>query len=167
MSKLAGFTMLELIVAISIAAIVGSFALVNLGGISTDFNQTDSQTQFRKHLRLAQLQSVNEGGRGVLVLVNNGTGYEFGYDYITNGYDTVAPATYDSGYREWVETFPADIKAVMSASIIFDSRGRVVDPSGELSSVSVALYDTSSGSDVQFAIGCLSTIGVLSFDGSC
>ena len=166
-NKIAAFSILELLVAMSIASILMGTAMIGLQDITLSLNKSDAKAQVRSHLRLAQVQSVNEGGRGVLLLAADGLSYSFGYDYITDGYDTTSPVSYDASALQWTKNLPNLIKISLSKEVIFDSKGRVIDSFGAITDVDVRFYEQSSGSDVLYENACLSSIGVMTFGATC
>lgn len=157
-----GFTILELIVAVALAGILTAAALLNVSELRVTFNKSDAQNQVREQLRVAQFQSVAEGGRGVFVIAADGKSYLFGYDYLP--YDTTNPIAPDVNSMKWKYNMPQYTKIASTEQIIFNSQGNVTDKDGILISPTLTFSETSTGSDVQYSIAKLSATGVLTFN---
>ena len=155
-----GFSMLEMAVSVSIALIIGGFAVSNYASMRVTFNKADAINQLREDLRIAQLESVSEGGRGVLAIASDGLSYSFGYDYLP--YDKTDPIEPDT--VRWLSKMPKYTKIETNKDIIFNSQGNVIDKDGVLQDVEMTLYDTHTETDVIYQSVILSTTGVLNFE---
>ena len=153
-----GFSLMELLVSIALVTIIGAAAVIGISDLRGSYDRLSAMAEFEEHLRLAQLKSVSEGGRGILVVATGGASYSFGYDYLP--YDTTSPFTPDT--TEFSKNMPNLITISVSGTIIFNSSGRVIDENGIFTSHTITLYDSRTGSPVQFATGTLTSTGVLS-----
>ncbi len=155
-----GFSLLDLMVAVSIASILGAIGIINYSESSISLNKISVISDFDQDIRLAQLQSVNEGGRGILNIAANGESYSFGYDYLA--YDAAAPITYDT--LVFTTNLPEFITIASDVTIIFDSKGRLINEFGTYNSANITVYDHSSGSAQVFKTAVLSSSGVTTWN---
>ena len=154
-----GFSMVDLIVALSLFLLLSMIALPKLPEYMTTFNRVNARTHLIQDLRLAQAETVTPGCRGIFIIDGDNGGYTFGCDYLP--YDTSDPPSYDE--QEFSRTLPDNITVDSSARIIFNSRGQVVDKDDVLVNRTVELTDTSDGS-VKFMTGTLYSTGVVVVD---
>lgn len=106
------------------------------------------------------MQTVSDGGRGIVVIAADGQSYSFGYDYLP--YDTSAPIEPDAVL--WTEALPASYKLSADSQIIFNSQGRVIDKDGVLNSVGLSFVKNTGGTDTTYATATLTATGVLNIN---
>ena len=150
-----GFTILELLVAISITVVIGAFALPEVGAWYEILDKQNAQIQVLQDLRLAQATTVEQGCQGVLTLDAAGESYTFGCDYVP--FDSSPPIAADSNL--FTSTLPPKVTISVDDQILFNSRGQIVDDQGFLSSRSVTL----SYNESPFLSGTLSATGHFDF----
>ncbi|NBW40782.1 type II secretion system protein [bacterium] len=160
LKKASGFSLLDLLVAISIIGIVGFLGIPQIQNISASFNRLNTRTVFIQDLKQAQAKALTEGCRGIFTFLEDNSGYSFGCDYLA--YDSSYPPQAD--IISFSRSFPSGISVNPSQQIIFNSRGLPVDANDIINSVSVNFVDSSGGSVYAFASGTLFATGLFSFD---
>lgn len=147
-----GFTVLELLVVISIFSLTAGIVLPNVVEITNYLDQSILKKQFESHLRRARVETISSGGIGVLTV--EGERYSFGIDYspFSN-----PPAADD-------QLFAADCPGNTSISsdeiIYFNPRGYLVDEDQELTNINVELRKYE---DV-YCTGAIQAAGTIDFD---
>lgn len=155
-----GYTMMELLVTLSIVAILGLAALPAFTPLSDSFNRLTARSVILQDIKRAQAQALTEGCRGIMTIDGNGESYSYGCDYLP--YDVSDPPAPD--LVTFVRNLPARTEISSSSDLIFNSRGLAVDQDDVISNTTITLYDTSSGSPVQFSQGTLLGTGLFAFD---
>lgn len=155
-----GFTLLELLIILSMISIGAAITIPNLSGMSASFNRLNAKSYVVQDLKRAQAHTITQGCRGIVTISASGTSYSYGCDYLA--YDTSDPPAADS--TTFVRNLPPHTKIATSDTIIFNSRGQAVDADDILSNRTVTFYDTSSGADESFATGTLLGTGVFTIE---
>lgn len=160
LKRLAGFTMLELMVALAIVGVVAYIGVPQLSGISSSFSRLNARTVFLQDLKRAQAQSLTEGCRGIFSVDDDNSGYSFGCDYLA--YDeSETPSADIVTFRR---NLPDRVRMNVSSQIIFNSRGESVDIGDILQNVDVTLSYNEGGTYAPYATGTLLGTGLFSFD---
>lgn len=120
----AGFTSIELLVAMVILAIL-SYSGVNqymqtLGA----FKRMSALNQFESDMRRARIESITQGGRGLVLESGDGHGYRIGIDYFPFASTPIIET------QLFASDFGDEIGFDASDEIIFNSRGFLVDETG-------------------------------------
>ena len=155
-----GFTVIELLVGISLFSILSLIGILNYSKISFSYKKFDALSQVTEDLRIAQQQTVSEGGRGIFVIAADGKSYSFGYDYLP--YNLTEPIVPDSIL--WSNNLPKLITVESTDLIIFNSQGRVVDKDGVIISPTLTFKDTYDSAENIFRTGELSSNGIFSLN---
>lgn len=151
----AGFTILELIVVIMMLSILAHGAVSGTMATLKSADKNSARVQVVQDLRRAQATSVTEGCRGIFEVINSGSQYTYGCDYLP--YDTDPIPSADS--ITFTGTLPNGITMTTDSLIIFNSRGQVVNTNYSLVTRTVTL--TTVGQD--FATGTLRATGFFSY----
>lgn len=155
-----GFSVVELLVTITIASILASTAIGQFVEINSVFDRWNARTLLLQDIRFAQAKSVTQGCRGVFTISGGGNSYSFGCDYLD--YDTVDPITADAIFIN--RTFPTSISLSVDDTIIFNPKGQIINPTGALETRTLALTDTGGGESVEFSTASIFATGVFVFD---
>jgi len=158
-----GFSILELIVAITVFAIVGSAAVGSFKDLSPSYLRSQASSQIVEDLRLAQATAVLEGCRIIFRIDSGANGYSIGCDY--EAYDTTNPIESDVEFDS--KTLPRNISISYDSTIpvIFNSRGQIIDEDGLLDTRTItASYDNGSGTSDDFFSARILATGVLDFN---
>lgn len=156
----AGFTVIEMLIAIVILAILGKTAISMTVSTLDSADKSSAEVQVVQHLRRAQATAVTEGCRGIFATGNSGQSYSFGCDYLP--YSTATPPVPDSTFFNYY--LPTGITISTSALIIFNSRGQCVDSSNVLTTRTVTLTSSQSVTPYDFATGTLRATGFFSYN---
>lgn len=159
-SNMHGFTLFELLIAISILAITAAIALPNYTELNASIERMNVRQLLLQDLRRAQAESVTHGCRGIFKIAANNRSYNFGCDYLN--YDTSSPPSADSTI--FARNLPIYFYAASDMTVIFNSKGQIVDEFGFLDSRQITLSENSSGSLVDFATGNILGTGVFEYD---
>ncbi len=154
----AGFTLMELIVTLSIAAIFGRVAAFEFPALVQSFNRMDARSLVVQDIKRAQAEAITWGCRGVVTVIEGGREYTFGCDFLD--YDTNIPPAADRIFLH--RELPDRIILSVSGPIIFNSRGHAVDPYGDMNNVQVSILE--SGRAAPVAQGTLLGTGVFGYD---
>lgn len=152
-----GFTLVELLVAMSIMALVGYVAVPHISAMTSGFDAVNAQSYVLHDLKRAQAQTVLEGCRGILEIDPSGRSYTFGCDYLP--YDTNNPPQHD--VMIFQRNLPGTVSISTTGPIIFNSRGQAVDSDDVINNVTVTLRE--GGVDV-VATGVLLGTGVFAYE---
>ena len=154
-----GFSVLELLVAMAITAILSFVALPKLATLSESFNRVNAKSYLLQDIKRAQAETITQGCRGIIVVSAGGDSYSFGCDYLA--YDASASPQPDKVF--FVRNLPNKVTLSTSGNIILNSRGQTVDKDFILSSVTLTLWERQSGTPVSFASGVLTGSGIFSY----
>lgn len=157
-----GYTLIELMVCVSIAAACGFGAVIYYPDLMQSYHRLDARTLLIHDIRRAQAEAITAGCRGILTVASDNKSYSYGCDFLS--YDTTIPPAPDSTL--FVRSLPANIIMTNTGTVIFDSRGRAVDTSGIMNTVNVHLIDVSGSSSNHFATGTLFGTGAFTFSES-
>lgn len=155
-----GFSVIELVVTMTIASILASTAIGQFTEINSVFDRWNARTLLLQDIRYGQAKSVTQGCRGVFTISGGGNTYSFGCDYLN--YDTADPIAADTVFIN--RTFPTSINLSVDDTIIFNPKGQIINSSGALETRTLALTDTGGGETVEFATASIYATGVFVFD---
>lgn len=136
-SRQAGFTMIELVVTLSLLSIMMGLGYPSLAELRRSFVRNSAKQQLDFDIHRAKSEAVKVGARTVMTVSGGGSVYSLGYDYPPYN----SPAAADSGQSIFVRNLPRSFSISLSQALIFDSRGYVVDGNGILSNVNTTLSD--------------------------
>ena len=157
--KHGGFTILELMVACAVLAVMAGFAIPKFSTLKRSFELLNAKSYLLQDLKRAQAESITQGCRGIFVIYPDGSGYTFGCDYLD--YDASNPPKHDVVSMR--RNLPAQIRISAPSPIIFNSRGQAVDVDGIVSNLQISLQDSAAERHT-FSAGTLLGTGVFSFD---
>jgi len=147
-----GFSALELIVVLSLSALLlGSFA-PHSTGITGAFDRGSALKQFDADLRRARANAVAEGVRAVIKMRDARDGYQVGFDYPPYN----DPIAIDE--LSFEGPLPNNI-TIFSDDIVFDPRGYSVDETGSLRTTVITLKHKGNA----YSAGTLSPAGFLDY----
>jgi prepilin-type N-terminal cleavage/methylation domain-containing protein len=159
-AKEAGFTLAEMLVAISLFLILGFLAVPRLALLQATFNRVNARGYILQDIKRAQAETVTQGCRGVLKIESGGKSYIYGCDYLA--YDTIVPPSPDKiSFRRFL---PEKITVAASGPIIFNSRGWTVDSFDIISNVTITLSEYGDSGLSAFASGLLNGTGVFTYN---
>ncbi len=115
------------------------------------FKRMDSLNRFESDLRRARIESITQGGRGIVEMNASGHGYQMGIDYWPFNAGSDIEATL------FAANFGSEINLNASDTIIFNSRGFLVNQSG----VPTTVTFTFSFRGGEFCAGSVFSSGVL------
>ena len=154
--------MMNLLAAISITSILATMAVPQVSEMTASFERLNIQSEFDLDLKRAQIRSISEGCRGIVTIASGGGSYSFGCDFLP--YDTTVPPAADSGYVYYNREMPTNFTVGSSETIIFNSRGRVVDKDGFYTSPDITYYEDNGGTPTSYASSTLSLTGVITYN---
>lgn len=154
------FTVFELIVTISLSAIVAVVAIPRFSDINSSMQRMNVRNNLLLDLRRAQAESVTQGCRGIFKIAPNFRSYTFGCDYLD--YDTAIPPSADN--LIFSRTLPTNFFINADKTIIFNSKGQITDEYNFIDSRSVTLSDNASGPTVVFAQGQVLGTGLFEYE---
>ena len=131
-----GFTVLEMLVAFAITLIVVSTALPRVQALLAVMNRSNAEVQIMQHIRWLQAKSVEEGCHGIFQISSDNKSYSLGCDYVT--YSTSATPAADTVFESYY--LPNEITITSDASIIFNTRGQIIDYEGNLNTRTISMY---------------------------
>lgn len=129
-----GFSILELLVAMMILVVISSVAFANAPEVMRSFKQNNLRREFEFVLRRAKSEAAQEGTRTILAFENAGASYSVGFDYLPYNDPVAADEVFLS------RAFGDDFTISSDQTIIFDSRGYLVDETGQLTQTFLTLY---------------------------
>lgn len=156
----AAFTVMELMVAVAISAIVSVIVTPEFSKMVASFDRFNVRTDLIQDLKRAQAEALTQGCRGIFRIAANGKSYSFGCDYLE--YDATNPPSADS--VSFMRTLPNKITISTTSPLIFNSRGESVDVGNIISNNSISIYTSEPGTPTAFASGTILGTGVFSFD---
>ena len=156
-----GFTLMELLVTVSIAVVLLATAVNSLFSLTSAFKRLDSKSQLTFDLRKAQAISVQEGCRGLFLIAPDNLSYSFGCDYLP--YSTATPPEMDT--TEFVRNFEPRFSISSDSYMIFNSKGQSIDTMGALDTrvFSFMEDEQSDGVLTTYAQGTVYATGTFSF----
>jgi prepilin-type N-terminal cleavage/methylation domain-containing protein len=146
-----GFSLLELLFVMVIFAILTAIARPDLDAMSPSIARADAIKQVSFDLQRAKNEALAEGVRSILSVSGDGKSYSIGIDYLPYN-DPPSADEVTLG-----EQLPANVTMGASQTVIFDSRGFLIDDAGAGTTASVNL----SLKDAQFCTFDISAAGVL------
>jgi len=156
-----GFSLIEMLVVMSIAGILLAVAVPQLYNMKASYNRLNARSYFMQDVKRAQAESITQGCRGIMVIASDAESYSFGCDYLS--YDTTTDPTYDK--LSFKRNLPSNIKIASTGPIIFNSRGQAIDIDYIISNLTISFTEyTSGGGYSQFSTGTLLGTGVFNFD---
>ena len=150
-----GISMIELLVAMSISVLVTLVAIPYAKDLSDSMNKRSAEIQVQRDLRYAQAMTVEEGCRGIFQISTDQKRYTFGCDYLP--YDSNATPTWDT--QKFTRSLPKDIKMTSNSTVIFNSRGQVIDTSENLATRTLTLWLRSTS----YNVGTLRPTGLFEY----
>jgi Tfp pilus assembly protein FimT len=151
-----GFSLLEMVTLLVFITIIGTLGIPQLAELGKSFDRFNARNHLLEDLKRAQAESITEGCRGIVNIVDQGTRYEFGCDYLD--YDTTANPVFDK--IRFARDLPFNMKVTATGPIIFDSRGQAVNTGGITNNVTLSL----AAADQTFATGILLGTGVFTYE---
>lgn len=130
-----GITIVELLVAVSISALLMGSAVIQYSEISDSFNRQDAKQHVEADIARARAEALSEGALGILSIASNGKSYSVGFDRLPYS----SPPSPDETF--FIHELPNKITFGTSNSIIFNSRGYLVDETLQLSNSTLQFYD--------------------------
>ncbi len=155
-----GFSLIEMMVAMVILALVTAAAAPNFADLSASFDRMNARSNLLQDLKRAQAESLTKGCRGIFEINPSGTGYTFGCDYLS--YDASSPPSADEVSFE--REMPSNVTIASDAQIIFNSRGQSVSESDVIATRTLTMSKTVGGTTEQFVSGTLMGTGLFSLD---
>lgn len=156
-----GFTLLEVLVALTLFGVVLAAALPNLTEMKASFDRSNASKILEYDLRRARSEALSKGVRIIITLAADGRSYTVGEDMLA--YDT-SNGNYDS--LLFTRELPQNITLSFSGSdanatkLIFSSRGFLSDIAGNRTTAQRVATLSYQGSS--FATATLYPIGVAS-----
>ncbi|MCB0320138.1 MAG: GspH/FimT family pseudopilin, partial [Bdellovibrionales bacterium] len=154
-----GFTVIELLVAVTLVALVGGMAIPYASELYEIFDKRNAEMSLLQDLRLAQAQAVEQGCQGIFAVDADSKGYSYGCDYVP--FSDASPPVPDE--QMFLRDLPNKVKLSASDIVIFNSRGQVVDEQGFLTTRTLTLAVTSNDGDITFNTGTLTGTGFFSY----
>ncbi|MCO6430875.1 MAG: type II secretion system protein [Deltaproteobacteria bacterium] len=154
------FTMFEFLVVLVVTSIVAYLAIPMFGQINSSMERVNVRKFLLLDLRRAQAESVTHGCRGIFTISSDNRSYSFGCDYLA--YDTNVPPSAD--VITFSRTLPSHTYVTSDRTIIFNSKGQLVDELGFIDSRSITLSDDSDGPMRVFATGSVLGTGLFEYD---
>lgn len=151
-----GFSILELLVAMGILLIISAVAMANVPEMLRSFKQNNLRREFEFILRRAKSEAAQEGTRTILALENTGTEYSLGFDYLPYN----SPAAADNVILN--RTLDDEFAITSDQAIIFDSRGYLIDETGQLTQTSLIFYQSGQA----IISGQIFSTGFLNYEGA-
>jgi prepilin-type N-terminal cleavage/methylation domain-containing protein len=151
-----GFSLFELLVVLTLGVILTGMALPEYRATRDSFSRLDAPRQLDFHLRRARSEALASGSRVIVASADSAGGYTVGHDY----YPYSANATTDDTFLH--EALPSGVTATFSRTIIFDTRGFLIDSAG----LPVTATVTFNLRGAAFGTATISSIGVFSFSES-
>jgi type II secretory pathway pseudopilin PulG len=120
----AGFSIFETVVVMAVVATFLSIGMHHFDDSASAFRRSESQRQFEADVRRARQEAVAKGSRVALIMEGGNTYYSVGFDYLP--YEGAATVE-ETAFRT---SLPDGITLTLSAPILFDSRGMLIQPDG-------------------------------------
>lgn len=156
----AGISLFEVIAAMLMLSVIGALAVPSITSLMDSFNKSNAELQIVEDLRRAQATSVKEGCRGIFTFAADGESYTYGCDYAP--FSAANPPPIEKNI--FSHQLPAKITISADGTIIFNTRGQVVDYLGALDSRTLTMRSYSEGTLVDYNVGVLRPTGFLSFE---
>ena len=149
-----GFSVLELLVVMTIFALLTTLALPQFVSLESTFARSDSLQRVEFDLRRAKSEALAAGARTVVSFDDRGQGYSIGFDYLPFN----DPPAADEIFLN--ETLPSTISLNSeSSTIIFDSRGFLIDDAGSPTTVDISLVENGA----EYGTASISATGAITF----
>ena len=150
-AKQKGFSLYELLGVMTLIGILSATGLQQYAITLQSFTKMGAIQQFKTDVRRAKLESLAQGGHGVLSESDGNHGYAMGIDYLPYG---VSPTIEK---QLFVTSFSEHITISLSASLIFDSRGFLIDSTGVPTTAAFSLsYD-----ETEYCTGDIYSSGIV------
>jgi Tfp pilus assembly protein FimT len=130
-----GVSLLEILFTLFIITLASAIAGVNMPSIIRSFNRSAAVQSLTSDIVRARNEATKEGTRIVFSVAGDAKSYTVGYDYIPYS----SPAAIDSGATSFKQVLPNQVTLSASQTIIFNSRGYLVDVNGQLTTTTVTL----------------------------
>ncbi len=147
-----GISALEIIAVMTIMFLFSALAMPEVATMLDSFEKRNFREQFELDVRMAKLQASAEGARS-FISFNADRTYTIGVDYPP--YST--PAVADKVIA--TTSIPQEAGVLVSQSILFNSRGYLIDNTGQLSNLTFDLIFKGE----TFADGSIFATGSLSY----
>jgi len=128
-----GFSLAEMLVAVAIIGIVAGMFVQQFSDFQGSFKRSDAKQTFESDVLRIRNEAVSKGARALLVLNSTGDGYTAGLDYVPYS----SSGSIDNTIFQ--RSFPYGVTATLSQSIIFDTRGYLIDLSGTFTTTAVTM----------------------------
>jgi Tfp pilus assembly protein FimT len=135
MASARGFTVTELLVVLSCTAIMVAAALPRLNDFREVVHRNNAEFQVVQHLRWLQAKAVEQGCRGILTVSNDNRSYSMGCDYIP--FDESSSPDFDTLFSTY--PLPGEVRINVDDTIVFNTRGQVINPAGNLQTRTLTL----------------------------
>lgn len=130
-----GFSLIELTVVLAVMALLALQAIPALLDMQLGIDQASARDILEYDISRTKSEAVSSGARAILKMNTDGSGYTVGVDR--------APVANPPTIEEtlFTRTLPNDVflNVAMDVTIMFDSRGLVVDEFGEPTSIEATL----------------------------
>ena len=151
---LRGFTIIELLSSLAIFFIIMSIGAPQVRQILHSIDRATAIKQVEFDLRRVRSEALAQGVRFIVLWNNDGHTFTAGADYVPYN----DPASYDEMF--FSSTIQSPISLIPSPPLmIFDSRGFLVDDTGNLINATIGFYYNGS----QYGASTLSATGELSW----
>ncbi|NMC64512.1 MAG: hypothetical protein GYA55_15205 [SAR324 cluster bacterium] len=131
--KESAFTLIEMLVTVLLLFVLAYTASSNVPELIQSFGRKNAKQEIDSDLRRARSEATKEGTRVVFEFINGGASYRVGFDYLPYS----NPAVADKYIFQ--QNLSNDVTVSTSAPVIFDSRGYLIDASGDPTTVDIEL----------------------------
>lgn len=152
--------MFEFLVALSISSVVAYITIPRFTEINASMHRINARKFVLLDLRRAQAETVKNGCRGIVTIAANSNSYTFGCDYLA--YDTNVPPQAD--VIIFSRTLPNSFFISSDDTIIFNSKGQIVDELGFIDSRQITLSESAHGPMNQYATGQILGTGLFEYE---
>ena len=124
---------MNLLAAVMLFLVMNSLATPYLAETTASFRRNEARSTIEADLIRARTLAAREGSRAILSISSDKESYSFGFDYAPYS----DPPTADS--IEFNRNLPSNITVEATQTIIFNSRGMLVDTSATLTTTTMNL----------------------------
>lgn len=149
-----GFSVLEMIVSLVVVSLLIAVAAPQRAALQASFYRNNGVNQIEYDLRRARSEASARGAQGIVSIAADGRSYTVGIDVLPFSSPPVADQ------QLFARSLESGIEISAGSTLIFDSRGYLVDQYGELTSQAVEV----SYEEETFCSGTLFPTGNLELD---